>query len=715
MKIRDYFIVLLTAVTTLPSCNEEDGIISTFEFSVSFPEEKIVDGTASMFKVTSNRPWTVESQQLTPGYETDIDFAGIAGFLDRSIVYEAGTRTFKVPAEAVVVKKTHKGRLTIAGRDVETGTVKKVSAVYTAYYKNEYQLEIEKPVVHNGEEFVFSIYSPSGSTEFTLVDYNFYLADGSIVAGKTYQLDPSTHRCTFRVPVKAAESKINADLNMVISDESGALFTLTGTYSVLMVDAILSSDNVSMYSPTFWDEQPIEQVRIDCKGGFTVSLSQESTGSVEFSRSYLGGFDGESSVDCSDKDGATLYFRGLSPGNARIVVSPAVAKGDASADIQLDVWVKPMMVLYVGGDFSYVRNKILKMRFDDSELHGFNRIRKYWFYENTYSGGWTGSPDRIYYRMVPISSDVNLTGLDATKSVVTDPMRVSLFGLAASPASCHLLSGVKRVLGDDFFTRTPLMYSKLTNTSFDVTFLVDGGRAEWKSDRFWNNGNSVAYPSGRGLTVAFTGREEVDAKNMVGREFNYRNVPVTGGEDKLTIQERNWNFPYGSGEYFPYMKDDHRRYYLYVANGTKNYVDIGDDAYHLFTTDPSYIYPFRTSFLSSGSNNLSGLTYHLNKWNDVMAESGRQNDNGCKYTPSTGDAYSKNITQWLRFGVTVDRIAYDTSLYDVVGVVYGFDIYDDVSSDTYLGGADFWWHGVNSGLFYSRTRDGKFEITSKEL
>ena len=730
-----FAIVAAAAALLVSSCHEEPGIISTFDFSVSLPVGKIVDGNEAVFKVSSNREWSLDSFSLSDGCESDIDFAQVEGFLDGTKTYPAGVSSFKIPAEGVSVRSTHKGRFTISGKDVVTGTVKSSSATYSAFVRNQYELIVETPVVHNGEEFVFSIYSPTASS-FTLVKCNLALSHDSVVEGKVYELDPVTHKYTFTIPVKVQDSIINGELSITVTDDSGEVYELDKeVFSVLSLEATLTEtdtkgNSVSMHTE-YWlpDDQIVRRLDVRCTGGFTVKMSDESEGCVAFSESYMGFNPQESLEYKSGHSVANVYFYGTKPGNVRIVVSPTVAKGDPQADVYIDVWVKPMTVLYVGGDFAFSRNRVLALAkinaSSSSGLSGYSyTINNLEIYNDEISGGWTAAPNSISYKLVPIGEDANLDSrlTNFIRKSVVYPENVSLFGAASASTQYVPLNDVTRMFGAGFFTDVlSQKYPEIKSQKFDLSMIVDMNGGNLNSKNFWWDGSGIAFryvdydESSYGIFERYSHGNSMSAvlASEGKRTFVYSGIPVDGGSDRVSFSERDITLSIDGNEVIPIPGSFGAR----LVSGTMEDYAAGNYSY----LSAQKIYPYKQNYIIPGEGDEDGITCFLNRWNDVLVESGamvttKKNNKvtgrGILPDGTLATDSRKKTTEWSSFGVRVNKLSYDQQMFDIACIVYGFEIFDE-SKGQYVGGADFWWHSVNSSPFIISTLDSSITVTDK--
>ena len=102
-----------------------------------------------------------------------------------------------------------------------------------------------------------------------------------------------------------------------------------------------------------------------------------------------------------------------------------------------------------------------------------------------------------------------------------------------------------------------------------------------------------------------------------------------------------------------------------------------------------------------------------------MSESGRQFGNSDEtpnkywYVPENKEsaASHRHATAWKEFSVAVSSLTYDTSLYDVIGIVYTFKVFDE-ESGRFLGGNDYWWRSVDHTPVFQAVKGS--DITIKD-
>lgn len=708
--------ILTLSAALFASCKPDGNLTSGFEFSARLSMDKIVDSTATTLTVSSSRNWILLDQRCDDRYPGDINFEKITDLFSASEAFGAGTLTFNVPADAIKVKETHKGRFTLKVKDVETGSEKEVTSAFSAYHKNAYSFRVDNPVVHNGENLRFSVYSPT-SEWFTLKSFTFELADESIQIGKTYKFDAS-HRVEFSVPVKISKSIIDGDIFFDIVDETGEQQTIhgKGCYSAISMMTSLSADNVQLYSAKHgWTPQSIN---ISCEGGFTVSVKDDTDGQISLCKSRNGVFDG-TEYTFDSQSSAQVFFCGRRPGNATIVVKPLAAKGQDTANEEIDVWVKPRAVLYVDGTFSHTINRALwtVLKIDNGAIFD-KRTWTYIFYEGKASGGWTAAPTRIGFKMLPADAEFSLP-TDAEAGVTLSGAQASatsLYGLANGLQQAYSAEAFKTAAGDGFASQSMTKYGQeFGESTFSVTFksAATAASSNYSSQYYWNDGQgSCMAESGSNFknrpTSDYIKRTAVTASAQATDKqiFTYTNCPVTGYSDEVELVETYHNFTYNGSSYYPRPSNWERWFIHYYSGTPESYQALGSECY-----------PYRVSTVRRA--NRAGLTWFLLKWNDVMSESGRQfgdsdeSPNKYWYVPENGEAAAshRHATAWKEFSVAVSSLTYDTSLYDVVGIVYAFKVFDE-ESGRFLGGNDYWWRSVDHTPVFQAVKGS--DITIKD-
>ena len=717
-RISTILIAFAALAGLLPSCKESGEVITNFEASIQIPDGRIVDGKSATFRVTTNREWSLVSYSLEPGNEKDINFDYVTtgneiGIKQVNARFDAGTTTFNIAGSGVKVIESHKGKLTLVLKDEETKVERSISATYTAYAQGQITLVIDTPIVRNGQDFQFRFHCAANKRieYFTVTTYDFPMPGiaNYLKLGEKYYPDENGD-VRFSIPVMLNANFTPDKFTATLHDNSGqdSEIELTGrsegepcckmlAFEVQNPDArrYISQEIKGNYNLP----DPNITLVVKCNGGLSVF---DNEGKTKF---RIGKEEG-SSRNTYTGDNFNIIVEGVERGNASVVLHPLEAGDDASVDIVVPVWVKPALWLLVGGDFSYsttgsapsMRNRVLWMykSSNHNTLIGHS-VTSYSmkYYDDATGGGWVGAPNNIKVKFVPCIAGANNTLTNSISMKLLSQENAekgSLYGLAGAGGPYYPKSDITAILGEGFFEGDiSLLPAAIAKSKYDISLTVSGSYAKQSSPAFWYDGNNMAFPTGLTINQMFT-----------ANYFNYEFIKQYWmTEHTAPTEAKTFSFNdrmIRSEEFLSSVTPNNDGYFDYLVKKNSHAED-NDTYVYLYKSrnDSDYyatsVYPYKKSTLTGDTD---GLVYYLNRWNDCVMYSGRNSGHASDEDSHINLSTHRHPSEWKNFKLAVSSLSYDRTLFDVVGVMYTYKIFDDATSSFFCGG-DYWWRNAEDG------------------